>query len=347
MERAMKRDGTLASLAVGLAAAVGSAAAMAEEPTFVNPIVRQRADPWVYLHTDGYYYFTASVPEYDRIELRRATTLQGLGDAEAKVVWRKHATGPMGAHIWAPEIHFIDGKWYVYFAAGGAEQVWHIRIYVLENASPNPLEGEWVERGQLDTGWESFALDATTFVHRGVRYLVWAQTDPVIKGNSSLYIAKMRSPLAIEGKAVRIATPEHAWEKQRYLVNEGPAVLHRNGKVFISYSASGTGPEYAMGLLTADEGSDPLDAASWVKSPEPVFQSNEAGRVFGPGHSSFTTTPDGKHDVLVYHARNYREIVGEPLYDPNRHTRAQVLRWKPDGTPDFGVPVAETGPSDR
>ncbi|HXV97228.1 MAG TPA: hypothetical protein VEC93_02315, partial [Anaerolineae bacterium] len=46
---------------------------------FTNPIIKQRADPWVYKHSDGYYYFTASVPEYDRIELRRATTIQGLG----------------------------------------------------------------------------------------------------------------------------------------------------------------------------------------------------------------------------------------------------------------------------
>ena len=40
----------------------------------VKPIILQRADPWIYKHTDGYYYFTASVPEYDRIEIRRSKT---------------------------------------------------------------------------------------------------------------------------------------------------------------------------------------------------------------------------------------------------------------------------------
>jgi GH43 family beta-xylosidase len=84
---------------------------------FHNPIVLQRADPWVYLHTDGCYYFTASVPEYDRIELRRSRTIQGLGSAEPVTIWSKYAVGPMSANIWAPEIHYIDGKWYIYFAA--------------------------------------------------------------------------------------------------------------------------------------------------------------------------------------------------------------------------------------
>ena len=87
-----------------------------------NPLVAQRADPHVFRHSDGWYYFTATVPEYDRIELRRGRALDQLGTAEPRVIWRKHPSGEMGSHIWAPEIHRIDGKWYVYFAAGGAER---------------------------------------------------------------------------------------------------------------------------------------------------------------------------------------------------------------------------------
>ena len=97
----------------------------------------------------------------DRLELRRARTLDGLAAAEPKTIWKKHATGPMGSHIWAPELHFIKGKWYVYFAAGGAEKVWDIRIYVLENSAANPLAGEWVERGDVQiTGATELALRA-------------------------------------------------------------------------------------------------------------------------------------------------------------------------------------------
>ena len=310
----------------------------ASAQTFPNPLIKHRADPWVMKHTDGFYYFMGTVPEYDRLELRRAKTIEGLASADAKVIWRKHAAGVMGSHIWAPEIHHIDGKWYVYFAAGGAEKVWDIRVYVLENASPNPLEGEWIERGQLKTNWESFSLDATTFEHRGTRYLLWAQRDPTVKNNTDIYIAKMDSPTSIVGKQVLLSRPEFEWEIKRFKVNEGPAVLIRNGKIFLTYSASGTDANYCMGMLSASVDADLLDPKSWTKSPQPVFCTSDANKSFGPGHNCFTTTPDGK-DVLVYHARDYREIKGDPLHDPNRHTRAQLFTFKSDGTPDFGVPL--------
>ncbi|MGN6370934.1 MAG: glycoside hydrolase family 43 protein [Phycisphaerae bacterium] len=313
----------------------------ANEPVFHNPLVLQRADPFAMLHTDGYYYFTATVPAYDRIELRRAKNLNDLGTAQPKTIWTKHPHGPMGSHIWAPEIHYINNKWYIYFAAGGAEKVWDIRIYVLENASPNPLEGAWKEDGQLKTNWQSFSLDATTFEHNGTNYLVWAQKDPKIEGNTNLYIAKMDTPTSITGKQVMLSKPDLPWERIGYLVNEGPAVLQKNGKIFITYSASATDYHYCMGMLTANADADLLNRASWTKSPKPVLQTDEDRHVFGPGHNSFTTTPDGKYDVIVYHARNYKEIKGDPLHDPNRNTRAQILHWNPDGTPNFGEPAPD------
>lgn len=316
--------------------------ARAADVAFTNPVVRQRADPHLSFHADGFYYFIATVPEYDRLELRREKSIDALAAADPKTIWRKHATGAMGSHIWAPELHRIDGRWFIYFAAGGAEKIWDIRIYVLENAAANPLDGEWLERGQLKTNWESFALDATTFEHRGTRYLLWAQKDPKIKGNTNLYLAKMDTPTSITGAQVMLSQPDLPWEQIRYWVNEGPAVIVRNGRVFISYSAAGTGAEYCLGLLTADENADLLDPKSWTKSPVPMFTTNEANGVFGPGHNSFTTTPDGKTDLLVYHARSYRDIPGDPLRDPNRHTRVQKLNWKSDGTPDFGQPVPDT-----
>ena len=168
------------------------------EFTFKNPFIEQRADPWIYKHTDGYYYFTGSVPAYDRIELRRSKTIEGLRSAQAVDIWFKHETGPMSANIWAPEIHFIDGKWYVYFAAARTSEtkdgLFDHRMFALENTSANPLEGEWVEKGQVKTKWESFALDATSFEHKGVRYYVWAQKDPEVPGNSNMYISEMENP---------------------------------------------------------------------------------------------------------------------------------------------------------
>lgn len=160
----------------------------------MNPLVRNRADPYIHRHSDGYYYFTATAPEYDRIILRRSRTLNGLATADESVIWTKHPTGVMGAHIWAPELHRVGGKWYIYFASAPAESVWDIRIWVLENANPNPFKGTWVERGQIRTAWETFSLDATTFTHRGSRYLAWAQHEPGLDNNTGIFLSRMANP---------------------------------------------------------------------------------------------------------------------------------------------------------
>jgi len=304
-------------------------------------IIEQRADPWIYLHRDGYYYFTASVPEYDRIEIRRSLTIEGLVTATPKVIWKKYEIGPMSANIWAPEIHFINGKWYVYFAAARTSEtkdgLFDHRMFVLENEAANPLEGDWIEKGQIRTDWESFSLDATQFEHQGVHYLVWAQKDPNIIGNSNLYISVLENPWTLGGKQVMLSRPEFDWETIGFHVNEGPAVIKRNGRMFISYSASATDHNYCMGLLTADEDADLLDPASWVKSPNPVLKKDENLGQYGPGHNSFTSSKDGSADILVYHARNYKEIIGDPLYDPNRHTWVKPLLWNESGYPDFSA----------
>lgn len=312
---------------------------------FNNPLVEQRADPWIYKHVDGYYYFTASVPEYDRIEIRRARKLEELASAEPFVAWRKYETGPLSANIWAPEIHYTDGKWYIYFAAARTTEtndgLFDHRMFALENESQNPLEGTWVEKGQVKTAWESFALDATSFEHKGKLYYVWAQKDPDIPGNSNLYISEMSNPWSLTGKQTMISKPEYDWETIGFSVNEGPAVLKRNGRIFMTFSASATDFNYCTGLLWADEDADLLEASSWNKLPHPVFTTNEENGQYGPGHNSFTVGENGE-DILIYHARNYKEIVGDPLYDPNRHTRAQVFGWNEEGMPVFGVPVKDS-----
>lgn len=308
----------------------------------LEPLILQRADPFIRRHGDGFYYFTASVPAYDRIEVRRARTIAGLAEAEKVDVWRKPDRGPLSELIWAPEIHFNHGAWWIYFAAAPSREIkddlFQHRMYAISTTAENPLLGEWTAPRQVDTGVDSFCLDATTFTHRGVLYYVWAQKDRAIRGNSNLYIARMETPATLATKPVRLSVPELAWETRGFLVNEGPAVLIRHGKVFLTYSASATDENYCVGLLHADEDADLLDARSWRKSQEPVFQTCYEHGVFGPGHSSFTVAEDGATDLLVYHARTYREIVGDPLWNPDRHTFVKPLAWSADGMPVFGRP---------
>ena len=267
-----------------------------------NPFIEQRADPFI-LRDGSHYYFIASVPEYDRLEIRRADSLEGLRTAVPVVVWRKPENGPMSQLIWAPEIHHLAGKWYIYFAAAHTQALdklgmFQHRMFALECADADPLTGQWTEKGQIKTQFDTFALDATTFNHQGKQWYLWAQKSPDIAGNSNIYLAELENPWTIKGEPVMLSHPEYDWECRGFWVNEGPAVMVHGDKLFISYSASATDENYCMGLLWIDLNGDPLNPQNWHKSPRPVFTTSYENRQYGPGLNSFTQTPEGEVVVV-------------------------------------------------
>ncbi len=307
---------------------------------FNEPWILQRADPYVCLGKDGYYYFTASVPAYDTIVLRRAKHLADLPDAEEKVIWTKHKYGRMSKHIWAPELHYLFGHWYIYFAGGEANNKWKIRPFVLECQGDDPMNDEWVEMGKMqrcaddEFSFRGFSLDATVFEVKGEWYYVWAEKVGVGRQISNLYIAKMENGHTLKTVQVLLTTPDYDWERVGFWVNEGPGALQKDGKIFLTYSASETGVDYCVGMLSADEDSDLLDPKSWTKERYPVLQSDYELGIYGPGHNSFTKDEEG-NDIMVYHARTETEIVGDPLYNPNRHAMLMKVKWGEDGRPIF------------
>lgn len=308
----------------------------------VNPLVCQRADAQIFRHSDGQYYFTGSVPEYDRVALRRASSIGGLSDAAEVTIWRREATGRLGGFVWAPELHMIDGHWYVYVAVGDAAENFRIRTYALRCDGPDPLTGRWSPLGQVETPWDTFTLDSTIFVHRGTRYLCWAQHEPGIDTNSNLYLAPLATPTTLAARPTRLTVPELPWEVRGYKVAEAPALLARNGRLFLTYSASATDARYCMGMLTACNDADIMDPSAWSKSQVPVMYSDSARHIYGPGHNSFTVD-ECERDILVFHARDYEKIEGNPLFDPNRHTRVQPVRYGRGGIPILQPPAA-SGP---
>jgi GH43 family beta-xylosidase len=312
--------------------------------TFTNPLLPSGADPWS-IYKDGYYYYTNTLG--DRIDIWKTKSLADLKTAKRKTIWTPPKGTSYSKEIWAPEIHFIQGKWYVYFAADDGKNDNH-RLYVLESTSANPLEGEWVFKGKISDPSDKWAIDGSVFEHNGQRYMVWSGWEGNTNGRQDLYIAKLKNPWTIEGNRVMISHPEHGWERHGDLndpnnpphvdVNEGPQVLRHGDKLFIVYSASGCWTDfYALGMLTASAKSNLLDASSWKKSPQPVFKQSPENDVFAPGHNSFFKSPDGKEDWILYHAND------DPGQGCGRHRspRAQKFTWNVDGTPHFGEPVKE------
>lgn len=319
--------------ACGLLAACTTAAPR----TFTNPLLPSGPDPWVTEHEGVFYYMHTSG---DRLEMRKTRDMAQLADASPTVIWRPPATGPNAVSIWAPELHRIDGKWYVYYtaAASGQDNDAHRGVFVLENGAEDPTTGTWIDRGRVNTRYSG--IDGTTFVYEGARYFVYS---PYVGPDSVLAIARMANPWTLEGEEAIIARPEHAWEKQggRQIL-EGPEfLLGPEGDLFLSYSASACwSDDYALGLLSAPAGSDPLDPGAWTKSPEPVFHKSPENGVYAPGHNGFFTAANGRENWIIYHANPGPDMQCTSKRSP----RIQQFDWDGEGAPVFGEPVAADTP---
>jgi GH43 family beta-xylosidase len=320
-----------------LAASYGAVAQAQAPRTFTNPLRADGPDPWI-VRRGGYYYYTNTMGK--NITLWKSKTLEGVKDAPGAVVWMPPAAGPNSTQIWAPELHFLAGKWYLYYTAtdraSPSDQARY--VFVLENVSPDPTRGTWVNKGRVNT--KHSGLDGSVFEHGGQQYFLYSA---YVGPQSVLAIAPLRNPWTLDtARETIIAAPTLAWEKGggRQIL-EGPEFLAgRQRQLFIVYSASACWDDnYALGMLTARPGTDPLRAESWVKAPQPVFHPSAENGVWGTGHNGFTTSPDGRENWLIYHAKAAADGKCE-----GRSARAQRFGWHTDGTPNFGVPAALATP---
>lgn len=308
---------------------------------------------------------------YDRVVLRRSETLEGLQDEESEItVWKAGnqpwnntdtgATGTAYKYIWAPEFHRVGDYYVIYFTeshGGGDYNIYcHALVCSADEdpytalASASASSEVWTDyvmlaadgdTSQYKSFQASFCLDMTYFQDEvsGKSYVIWAAKPG---GNSDLFIAEIdpEQPWKLTSNNMRLSKPEYGWETVGYTVNEGATVLQRDGKIYMCFSASGTGSEYAIGLMTADQGSDLLDISNWTKTPYPLLTSRDVNGEEGPGHNSFTVDEDG-NVIFVYHARPTSHNAGNgscgstsgALTDPCRHARLKRVHWAADGTP--------------
>ena len=319
---------SVAGLALGLLFCLEALGGLTN--TFVNPVASTGADPWV-IQRDGQYFYCLSRGG-TAIWVSKAERLVDIGQSEPVRVWSPPAGTAWSKQLWAPELHYLRGKWFIYVAADDGNNANH-RMYVLEGTSQDPL-APFVFRGKIAATTDRWAIDGTVLKLPDDRlYFVWSGWEGMEDVAQNLYIAAMSDPLTISGERVCISRPEHDWEKHgRPLVNEGPETLWHGDKLFIIYSASGSwGDNYCVGQLTWT-GGDVLDPKSWVKKASPVFSGSD--QVISPGHASFVKSRDGSEDWIVYHTAKHRGAGWK------RQVQIQQFNWNPDGSPDFGRPVA-------
>lgn len=310
----------------------------AKGKTFINPIKSSGPDPWVIKKGDFYYYTQTSG---NRVSIWKTQFIEDLSSAKEVVIWNAPTEGNIDYNrdIWAPELHFLDGKWYMYFAADkDGDNATH-RIYVLENEAEDPTSSGWKLIGKIADPDDRWAIDATIFTYKGINYIAWSGWEASVDDKQCIYVAKLKNPTTIDGKRVKISQPTYTWEDR---INEGPeALLNDSGQLFLTYSGNGCwSDDYCLGLLTLKKDGDPMNPDDWAKASDPVFTKNVQGGAYGPGHNGFFKSPDGTQDWIIYHANG---TSGEGCGD-NRNPRIQNFSWKSDGTPNFGTPVPMNAP---
>lgn len=328
------------------------------DKTFTNPIAAI-PDPWIVQHQGAYYTCKA---HGDGINVSKSDKLTMINST--KSIW----TAPKDngtikpwntSHVWAPELHFVDGRWYVYYAAGrpssesgGSYKMQ--RTGVLRSKTIDPM-GEYEDMGMIYTGDEyalgiasttdntCYAIDMGVVKIGAKLYAIWSGTiSKETGGDQRIYIAEMSNPWTISSNRVELSKPDQPWEliESSAKVNEGPAFLQRDGKLFVIYSCNGSWTKYyRLAYLVLNIGDDPMSLSSWKKSPHAVFyrcdDTVDEDGVNGVGHCSFTKSPDGTEDWIVYHVKNRNH----GSYGTGRSTFIQRFTWNTDGTPNFGTPV--------
>lgn len=311
-------------IAAGLMVFQCSVPAALPPGTFQNPI-NAGPDPWM-VYFEGNYYL--STTQDDGIRLWKARTLEGLKTARPITVW-KDSNPTRSAGIWAPEFHFLDHRWYMYYTAtssDGSDE--NHRTYVLESAGTSPLGPYHYKARLYNPTNDQYAIDPTVFQKKsdGSLYFIWSGNPGHV-----LYIARMANPYTISGDGVYLPAAGFGCKD----IREGPEILQHDGRIFLIYSICDTGtPDYKLGMLMTDENANVMDPRSWKQYPHPVFERDDANGVYGPGHCGFFKSPDGTQDWIVYHAKT------TPVYTyRGRTTRAQPFTWNADGTPRFGEPL--------
>ncbi len=293
----------------------------------------------------GMYYYTMQIPSADSIIIYASDEPARLSSGQRRLAW--HAQGM--EHIWSPELHRVDNKWYLYFEADGGNTDNH-QLYVLENTSSDPMKGEFVLKGAIKTNEEwNFGLHPTSIVVHGQQYLLWSgwQHRRSETETQCIYIARMSNPWTLASERVLLSQPELEWERQwinpngdrsnyPIFVNENPeAFVTPDGKhVCVCYSGSGIWTIYhSLGMIYARTDADLLAPSSWTKVQEPLFVPDDRDTLYGTSNISLIPAPNGKQFLLLYEANRK---MGDEWH---RSVHMQPIEWNKNGFPVFGKPV--------
>ena len=318
-----------------------------QHPVYPQDWIAGYADPNIYCY-DGKYYFLATndMNNNSTLDIRVANTIDKLADTQVNVILTARPEGEdMSYCLWAPELHEVGRKLYIFFAAG-VNDGWQVQARVMElKEGGNPINAsDWWEPvrvvrkdgSELSPG--GITLDMTTFEDNGVTYVAWS--DRLDWGATRTMIATINptKPWLLTSDPVQISISDHGWDRRNTPVNEGPYIVKNEGKIYMAFSGSAIDNTYSIGFLIAEVGNDLMNPKSWEKVGYPSLTSEFVQGYYGTGHNSFTVDQYGQ--VLnVYHARPE---------EGGRSSTLRIVHYSADGTPVLDMtPEREILPENR
>ena len=306
--------------------------------TFKNPISDVSApDPCVVYH-DGYYY--AVYTEVWGVNLYRSTSLETVVRDEKRVAFE--ITDTESVPVWAPELHYnpATDRWYIYFSAATVPfDFFSIRMMCLESTTNEPWS-DYVFKGSTDP--DLLAIDQTVFYDEASDTLYTAFSEFSSDKGQVITLAVMENPWTISDQRIRLSYPMYGWERMGKTegkderVNEGPVFMLHDGKLSLIYSASGCWSEYYCLGLIEFKGADfspeqIMNKDNWDKKNKPIFSA--ANEVYGVGHCTFFTSPDGNETWITYHG-----MATPDAGESNRFMYAQRITFDENNLPVIGDP---------
>lgn len=308
--------------------------------TLKNPISleKQVADPFITFDTkSGYYYFVSSA--HTALTLYRSRHVGEILDGEKKVIFECDESKDVYACLWAPEMYKIGDRWYIYTSCQENQQNYVKRLLILKSKTEDPFDGFEIG-SKPDTS--IYAIDPSCAIINGKQYTCYSRVPE--GGTQVLEIREMSDPLTFTDNLAIISRPTLSWELvEPYTgpsaINEGAFFIQNNGRVFIVYSANGCrSADYCLGVLEYT-GGEICDESNWIKHPNPLFVKGNG--IYGPGHASFFSSPDGKETWCAHHCI----LESDPDFStnvwPKRYLCLQKIGFDETGYPVMGVPTGK------
>lgn len=307
------------------------------EDYFYNPMVIdfRMGDPWLYYH-DGYYYYTQS--EGTRVRVTKSPYMTQLtsnpnDETRTKILFRQKSIDVV--EIWAPEIFFFEGHWYIYFTATKdakteIEKDTGRRTYGMKSVTDDAF-GEWETPVEIKLPMDYRSIDATFLDYDGRQYIIWSGWPNAenLNWRQNLYITELvtGNPLLAKSTADTerhiISVPHYEWENSSIFQNEGPsAIISPDGTPIIFYAGNFSGDDsYCVGYITLT-GTDLTNFDHWTKNPEPLMATDMAySEIIAPGHCSIVKSPDQTEWWIMYHSAKYSGAGWD------RMARLQKMEW--------------------